>query len=274
MPRLLLGIVLLVGALANGCLTPQQARKRDNENAALHSQIDSLRFEVERVRAALAKTELPALQAKESVRRTSADVELRMNQFAEQIRVLSDRVDDLDNRLTNLPNKLRVAAERIAAAPPPSSSTNEPATKETPAQDQPAVEKNSNASDRASGMEISKLYDTAYQDLARGQYDLAREGFAEFLRRFPQNTLADNAQYWVGESYYSQQQYARAAAEFAAVLKNYPAGDKMPAAMLKRAFALISLSKRSEARALLEQLSKKYPTTQEAELARARLKDL
>lgn len=93
------------------------------------------------------------------------------------------------------------------------------------------------------------------------------------MRRYPESALADNAQYWIGESYYSQREYVRAAAEFAEVAEKYPAGDKVPASMLKRAYALLSLSKRVEAKALLEKLIKQYPGTNEAELAKARLKE-
>jgi tol-pal system protein YbgF len=150
----------------------------------------------------------------------------------------------------------------------------DPVPQEQPAKPETAADRVGGTMEKAVPTEPSKLYDTAYQDLVRGQYSLAREGFLEFLRRYPQSTLADNAQYWIGESYYSQQQYARAAAEFAEVMDTYANSDKVPGAMLKRAFALISMSKRADARSLLEQLIKKYPNSQEAELARARLKDL
>ncbi|MGH7492800.1 MAG: tol-pal system protein YbgF [bacterium] len=270
---------LLMSLPIGGCIMPQQVRKMEGENAALRDQVDSLRLEVGRLRASLSKAELPALQAKESVLRAGADTELRLNQFTEQLRVLNDRVDDLDNRVTNFPNKLRLAAERVSTAPPavaasPELATNDPGSQAPPRQPETAADKGGNFTEKTNATEPSKLYDMAYQDLVRGQYSLAREGFLEFLRRYPQSTLADNAQYWIGESYYSQQQYARAAAEFGEVTEKYTNSDKVPGAMLKRAFALISMSKRAEARTLLEQLVKKYPNSQEAELARARLKDL
>lgn len=270
---LIISAALLAGVLAGGCVTPQQARKMESDNAALRARVDSLRVEVGRLRSELGKTESPALQARESALRTAADTELRLNEFSEQLRILNDRVDDLDSRVTNLPDKMRLAAEKIAAPPAATAAAmNDPAAKDQMPKPETGADKA--AGEKTGAMEMGKLYDAAYQDLVRGQFDLAREGFLEFLRRFPQSTLADNAQYWIGESYYSQQQYARAAAEFAKVMEDHAAGDKVPAAMLKRAFALISLSRRTEARALLEQLIKKYPKTQEAELARARLKDL
>jgi tol-pal system protein YbgF len=277
---ILVSATLVLSLLAGGCMTPKQLRKMENDNAALRAQVDSLQEEVVRLRDALSKAELPALQAKESALRVGADAELRLNQLTDQLRILDDRVDDLDNRVTNLPNKLRLAAERVASVPPPAAAATDPATKDpapqeqAPRPDELEAGKSGNNTEKISAVEPSKLYDTAYQDLVRGQYGLSREGFLEFLRRFPQSTLADNAQYWIGESYYSQKQYTRAAAEFAEVIDKYPSSDKVPGAMLKRAFALVSMSKRPDARALLEQLTKKYPNSQEAELARARLKDL
>lgn len=243
----------------SACLTPSQMRRMESDNASLRAQVDSLRLHVQRLRTAAAKAEMAGGRADESFLRLRADNELRLNQFADQIRILSDRVDDLDNRLANMPSKLRLMSDKAAATP----STPAATATETPAAT--AIPENAEAA--------QKLYDTAYQDLVRGQIDLAREGFLEFLRKYPQSTLADNAQYWIGESYYTQKNYARAAAEFAEVPDKYPTSDKLAAAMLKRAYALLGLNRNAEARTLLEHVIKKFPRSAEAELARVKLQE-
>jgi tol-pal system protein YbgF len=239
------------------CLPPSQMRQVESNNAALRAQVDSLRLQMQRLRNTVAKAELAGVKAEEATLRMHADNELRLNQFAEQIRVLNDRVEDLDNRVSNMPGKLRLASEKPAAgnANPPAGSGVEAKSTEAHAE------------------EAKKLYDTAYQDLVRGQSELAREGFQEFLRKYPQSSLADNAQYWIGESYYAQKNYTRAAAEFSEVPTKYPSSDKVAAAMLKRAYALLAINRTADGKALLEQVIKQFPAAPEAALAKAKLQE-
>lgn len=247
----------VLGFALTSCLPPSQMRQVETNNASLRAQVDSLRAQVQRLRTTVAKAELAGQKAEEASLRMRADNDLRLNQFAEQIRILNDRVDDMDNRLSNMPGKLRMVSEKPAAsnANPPAGAVPEPRPEE------------------ADTEEMKKLYDAAYQDLVRGQGDLAREGFQEFLRKYPQSSLADNAQYWIGESYYSQKDYARAAAEFLEVPAKYPNSDKIAAAALKRAYAMLGLNRQAEGKALLEQLIRQFPRTPEADLARAKLQE-
>lgn len=255
---LLLGLALL----AAGCIPPKQVKQIESDNSSLRGQVDSLRTEMHRLRSLVTRAEQQSQQTKEHALKVSADLDVRLEQLQRQYQILDDRLDDINNRVSNMPSKLRVASERST---PPAANTEEPPSA-APANTEPVIDKNALA-------DMSKLYDASYQDLTQGKFELARQGFEEFLRRYPESALADNAQYWIGESYYSQREYVRASVEFAEVAEKYPAGDKVPASMLKRAYALISLSKRTEARALLEKLIKQYPNTNEAELAKARLKE-
>ncbi len=256
-------LLLCLGLIAAGCIPPKQVRQIESDNSSLRGQIDSLRAEMHKLRSLVGRSEQQSQNSKEHTTRVSADLDVRLEQIQRQIQVVNDRLDDLDNRVSNMPNKFRMASDKSAT--PSMNATEAPVT--APANTEPVIDKNALA-------EMSKLYDASYQDLTQGKFELSRQGFAEFLRRYPESALADNAQYWIGESYYSQREYIRAATEFAEVAEKYPAGDKVPASLLKRSYALLSLSKRSEARALLEKLIKQYPNTNEAELAKARLKEL
>ena len=255
-------LVLGLCLLAAGCIPPKQVKQIESDNSSLRGQVDSLRAEMSKLRGLVARAEQQSQQTKEHTLKVTADLNLRMEQLQQQMQIADDRLDDMNNRVANMPNKMRMVSER--STPPPASNEEPPTT--APGNNEPLVDKNALA-------DMSKLYDASYQDLTQGKFELARQGFTEFLRRYPESALADNAQYWIGESYYSQREYVRAAAEFAEVADKYPAGDKVPASMLKRAYALLSLSKRVEAKALLEKLVKQYPNTNEAELAKARLRE-
>lgn len=257
------GLVLGWCVLVAGCIPPKQVKQIESDNSSLRGQVDSLRAEMSKLRSLVARAEQQSQQSKEHALKVTADLNVRMEQLQQQMQIADDRLDDMNNRVSNMPNKLRMVSERST---PPPAATNEEPQPAAPANNEPVADKNALA-------EMGKLYDASYQDLTQGKFDLARQGFTEFLRRYPESALADNAQYWIGESYYSQREYVRAVAEFAEVVEKYPAGDKVPASMLKRAYALISLSKRVEAKALLEKLVKQYPNTNEAELAKARLRE-
>ncbi len=118
------------------------------------------------------------------------------------------------------------------------------------------------------------LYDAAYQDLTRGNHGLALMGFQEVLTQFPDSELADNAQYWIGETYYDQADYERALEEFRKVPESFPTGDKVPAALLKAGFSLQALGHKQDACTAYRDLVNRFPGSEEARLAMTRLGDL
>jgi tol-pal system protein YbgF len=118
------------------------------------------------------------------------------------------------------------------------------------------------------------LYDAAYQDLNRGSHGLAIMGFQEVLAKFPSSELADNAQYWIGESYYAQKDFKQALQEFQKTVASYPQGDKVAAALLKSALCQQQLGDKKSARATLEGLIQRFPNTEEARLAGTKLQEL
>jgi len=119
----------------------------------------------------------------------------------------------------------------------------------------------------AEGADPRTLYDAAYQDLTRGNHGLAIMGFEEILQLYPSSQLADNAQYWLGETYYVQKDYEKALEAFRKVPANYPAGDKVPAALLKSGYCLVELGETEAARRTLQDLIDRFPGSEEARLA-------
>ncbi|MFQ5633274.1 MAG: tol-pal system protein YbgF, partial [bacterium] len=117
------------------------------------------------------------------------------------------------------------------------------------------------------------LYESAYQDLVKGQYKLAESGFRQYLQLFPQGGLSDNAQYWIGECFYAQRQYSKAVQAFAAVIEQFPGGDKVPAAMLKLGYSQYTLGRRNVAISTLQDLVRKHPFSNEAKLAQEKVRE-
>ncbi|MGA2192896.1 MAG: tol-pal system protein YbgF [Nitrospirota bacterium] len=118
----------------------------------------------------------------------------------------------------------------------------------------------------------NQMYQAAYLDFTKGNYDVAVAEFQEFLRAYPDAEFAGNAQYWIGESLYSQGKYNEALAEFDKVINNYPDSTKVPGAMLKKGYTLDALKRPSDAEAVYNSLIKKFPASEAAKLASERLK--
>jgi len=95
-----------------------------------------------------------------------------------------------------------------------------------------------------------------------------------YLRKNPDTPLSDNAQYWIGESYYAQRDFNNAILAFYDVTRRYPKGDKVCAAMLKQGFAFAELGDAADARIVLERLIQAHPDCEEAVRARAKLAGL
>ena len=117
-----------------------------------------------------------------------------------------------------------------------------------------------------------KLYDAAYLDLTKGNYQLAISGFSQYLQHFPDTPLSDNALYWIGESYYAQAQYDKAVIEFQKLLKDYPTGDKVPAALYKIGLSYLELRDRKLGNQFLKRVVDEFPRSPEAKLAKEKLK--
>ena len=116
-----------------------------------------------------------------------------------------------------------------------------------------------------------ELYSQAYADYARGNYDLAMQGFGEYLRAYPGTDFSDNAQYWIGECQYGKKLYAEAIESWNTLLKDYPTSDKQPDARVKKGMALERLGRRSQALVEYRFVVDRYPTSQAARIARERL---
>jgi tol-pal system protein YbgF len=223
----------VLAAPVGGCYAPQMA--------LLKSGLDSLRTAVD----TLVVRDSIAYAAVEETRREIAsqrDVLLSTRASSgSTTQELFEQMGRLEGKLDEVMGRFQQVSQRPSAPPPPS------------------------------GPDPNQLYDEAAQDLTQGRYGMALTGFREFVRRFPDGELADNAQYGIGECFFAQAQFDSAAAEYARVGETFPAGDRVPAAMYKLALSQEKLKKSAEAKKTLSDLVARFPLSGEAQLARERL---
>lgn len=116
-----------------------------------------------------------------------------------------------------------------------------------------------------------EVYNAAYLDLSKGNYQLAIQGFQQFLEKFPQSDLADNVQYWIGEVYYAQRDNQKAIEEFKKVIENFSKGDKVAVALVKIGYCHFNLGDQASGKKYLRIVIERFPNSEEARLARSRL---
>lgn len=245
---------------------PALACSSASELEKVHTQLDEIHFELLELRKqAPSKAEVEAMGAGlgadiGGVRESQADVARELEVLAERIRQLESKLDDTTFRLTQLAQQIeatnqelqavRSATEtaRVAPAPPPPVTPNP--------------------------TDPQALYDTAYNDYARGAYDLAILGFRQYLESHPDTDLADNAAYWIGECYFLQGKFEKAIEQFDDVLTSYGRSDRDPSALLKKGFSYLELGRVNAGADELQKVACEYAKTDEARLARQRLLSL
>ena len=119
--------------------------------------------------------------------------------------------------------------------------------------------------------EVPDRYREALDLLRKGQHEPAMAVFRGIVADHPRHDLADNAQYWMGESYYDQKDFDRAAVEFKRVIDRFPKGNKVPDALYKLALCHAQRNQTQAAKAALEKLLRSYPKAEVAKKARDRL---
>jgi tol-pal system protein YbgF len=194
----------------------------------------------------------------ERVQTTQGAVEgatFRLDQIAQQVTATRRDVDELKTRVTAL-----------QAAPAPTAPSAAGGTAASGQMTVPA-----SATPDVNPMET---YQAAYRDYQRGNFDLAIEGFSDYLGSSANSDLADNAAYWIGESLFSQKKYREAIEQFDAVVTKYPKSDKVPGALLKKGYAYINVGERAQGVVQLQYVLHEHPRSQEAPLARQKLKQL
>lgn len=115
------------------------------------------------------------------------------------------------------------------------------------------------------------LYETAYIDFTRGDFESAIAGFKDFVSRFPMTDFSDDAQFMIAQSYYILEDYPKAIIEFRKVLDSFPAGDKVPEAMQKLGHSYLKIDDIETARQYFKILVNRYPGTVESTRAQEML---
>jgi tol-pal system protein YbgF len=268
--------LILLGA---GCASHQEVIRADSRISNIEKSRDQFQVRMEDFRKS-------QMEKDQQLRGQYAELYATMDRLQEQIQLLNGKIEEkehqnmfsgnsggsAESKLANLEQETQSIKDRLlrieeylaldgtAKKPTPS----KPVPEKPPAKEkaEPPIAKD---------ISENELYAKAKQDFDSGELETARTGFEEFLKRFPKSAIADSAQFWVGEIYYRQKWYEKAILEYQKVIENYPKGNKVQASLLKQGFSFFNLGDKSNGRLILKELIKKYPSSNEAKIAKQKL---
>jgi tol-pal system protein YbgF len=209
-------------------------------------------------------------QQQQSVSGPVLAVGQKLDQMSEDFRAVRESVLDMNTRMGKLDAKLADLQNLVntirTPPPPPPGSTDPSAPATQPAQVLP--------SGPPAGLSADTLYSNGYRDYSTGNYDLATKEFNDYLKYFPTTLFAANAQFYIGDIAYKRKDYPAALQAFDAVLERFPDGNKTPDAHYMKAVSLVNLDRNDAAAGEFRDIIKRYPDTDLAAKARARLKEM
>ncbi len=198
-------------------------------------QLDSLKYYT------IKTDSLLKLQQKE-LDQLRTDLYQKSNELSDKIEMLNSRFSDTEFRLNRIYERL---GPQKAARPDTESQVNP---------------------------EARLIYESAYMSYVKGNYKEAIDGFKSYLKLIPESSLADNALYWIGESYYALGKLQKAADTFLQLINKYSESNKIPSAYYKLGIIYETGGKKKTATYYYTKLVKEFPNSPEASLAREKLK--
>ncbi len=250
-------------------------KKTPSELDTLKTQLSQILKEIEALKASNLRTQAQISSLSDRV----ASLENRMSAAEQEIYSLEQTCNQTQETLSALTapkptpsnNQTQVNTNATASySGNATASENENATSETP----------SNATQEVVNLSDKDIYKKAFDAMENGDFETAKRLFELLYKRYPDSPLADNALYWMGEIYYSHNDYATALTYFKKVIEKYgkyypsPKGNKAPAALLKTAYCYIGMGNDAKAKEILKEVIQKYPGTPEAARAKAKLLEL
>lgn len=214
-------------------------------------------------------------QLQRDVQQLRGDLEVQAHTLDDMQRRQREQYLDIDRRLQQIETGQPSAAPALemppgaaTVVPPPVS--RPPVTSQPPAV-QPVTPPAVQEPVTAGGVDEQGEYDNALAVLREGRYAEATQAFNRFLAAHPNSSYADNAYYWLGETYYVTRDFDQALQTFSGLVSNFPSSPKVSDSQLKMGYIHYEKQDWATARKTLETVVSNYPGTTTARLANDRL---
>ncbi len=240
-----------------GCASRREINQFKQDTEYLKAKVDTLSAENQEFKSNVTQINALLSQLIQENRKQKADLMLEIDALKDQTQYIDTKLDDNIQQVTRYVTKSNPIIENHHDT--------------TTVSEEKMIDENDSITITELTIQAENLYKNSYLDLTRGNYQLALEGFREYLSRFPKSELAVNAQYWLAECFYAQGMYHQAFDEFQQVILQYPQGTKVPAALLKMGYSANKMGNKNTARKYLQMVIQNYPKSEEAGLANIQL---
>ena len=229
----------------------------------LNGQMGSLQKVVQEVQANTGSSISSVTQTTQGLQDNLQEVQARVGKLSQQMTDMQNLLQSIDAKVSgNAPaGSVSPGAPMAPGATPPATGAAGPG----PAASMPSG---------MPGMSADTLYQNALRDFTGGKYDLSRQEFSDYMKNFPANDLASNAQFYLGEIYYAQNDFNNAIASYDTVLTNYPRSFKLGASLYKKGMAELELGLKASAVRDLREVERRFAGSDEARRAQAKLREI
>ena len=204
----------------------------------------------------------------------------RLDTMGTQVQGLSDNVADLqarigklDQKLTDVQNTLQNVDSKLAS-PAPTSVPSGPAYGPGPGPGTSAPPSTAPSASAAPPASADVLYSNGLRDINGKHYDLATQEFQDYMKYYGDTDLASNAQFYLGEIAFMQNQFQQALDAYNKVVEKYPKSFKTASARMRKGYCLAELGEKAAAIRELRAVVRQYPGTDEAKRSAAKLREL
>ena len=269
-----IGLTALATLALAGAAMAQQQGAQNRGVIELMNQIETLNAELNKLRGEMEVLNNSLENAQRRQRDMYLDLDTRLRRFESAAGEPGKPSGDLEARIKRLEDA-QAGGPTAAAAPTPGpaaavTTPTPPAPPATPAVPKPAAP----AAPAGDASAARRAYDAALNTYRSGDYQGAVAAFDSFVKRYPKDALAPNAQYWIGDAWFNLRDFRAAATAQQTLIGAWPDSPKVPDAMLNLSSAQIALGDTAAARKTLEDLIARFPQNEAAERARQRLAKL
>lgn len=230
-----------ISLLCWGILFTTPAMAAWDDNNSMQDQINQIKDDIVVIQRQLYREKNDTTAPKESV----SNVQVRLGEYDQLIRDINGKVENIEYRLNTLEKKVEMFDKDIELRF--SQMKRQEGIKPAPAVSKAKPASNTSNLKAPAGVAPKDLYEQALNDLKADKLDDSEKKFTQFLNSYPKDTLAGNAQYWLGEVYYKKQDFAKSAVAFKEGYSKYPEGTKGPDCLLKLGLSMKALGKKEEA---------------------------
>jgi tol-pal system protein YbgF len=278
--------IVLIGTVLAAAVHAQQPAQRSPGVIELMNQIEALNADLNRLRGEIEVLNNSLENAQRRQRDMYLDLDTRLRRIEPPAGEaahkpgadLESRIKKLEQQLSELEARSKRAEPAAAPepVPAPAGTTTAVIPQPTPPAAPSVTKPTAPVAPAAAGDATAarRAYDNALALYRAGDYQGAIAAFDGFVKRYPRDALAPNAQYWIGDAWFNLRDFRQASSAQQTLIASYPDSPKVPDAMLNLSSSQMALGDNAAAKKTLEDLVKRFPQSDAAEKAKQRLPKL